>query len=166
MPAKPAWYGNLDAVIAALEALPRPMVDSATLERLLGVGRRRAQQILAACVTERLGASGLAEPAQLIDHLRRLATGEAGYYERRRRRRLARQLDEMRQAWVAQPKLLVEASGAIARQRLERLPAGIRLESGRIVVEFDTPGAGLQKLLALAMAISNDPDEFERLTAG
>src|SRR5688500_4263334 len=57
MPDKPTWFGRLDDVISALEALPSPWVDRPTLELLLGVGRR-AQQILAPCVTHRVGANG------------------------------------------------------------------------------------------------------------
>jgi hypothetical protein len=47
-------------------------------------------------------------------------------------------------------------------QEFENLPAGVRLEPGCITVEFDEPQQGLEKLLALAMAISNDFDRFER----
>ena len=61
MPAKPSWYSKLDDVIRELERLPRPFVDRATLEALLGVSRRRAQEILAPCVTDRVGSNGLAD---------------------------------------------------------------------------------------------------------
>jgi hypothetical protein len=40
----------------------------------------------------------------------------------------------------------------------------VRLEPGRITVEFEEPHEALEKLLALAMAISNDFQEFERRT--
>ena len=59
-------------------------MDTATLELLLGVGRRRAQQILATCITERLGANGLAHRMALIAHLRGLSEGGDGYCEQRR----------------------------------------------------------------------------------
>jgi hypothetical protein len=45
------------------------------------------------------------------------------------------------------------------------LPAGLRLEPGRITVEFDNSQQALQKLLALAMAIGDDSDCFERQVA-
>ena len=53
MPAKPLWYSRIHEIVRELDALPRPFVDRATVEFLLGVGRRRAQQILAPCITER-----------------------------------------------------------------------------------------------------------------
>jgi hypothetical protein len=38
----------------------------------------------------------------------------------------------------------------------------VRIEPGRITVEFEDPHAALEKLLALAMAIGNDFESFER----
>src|SRR5215467_11889983 len=97
MPAKPAWYGKIDDIIRELRALPSPFVDRPTVEFLLGVGRRRAQQILAPCITDRVGASGLADRDVLIQHLRGLARSNDGYYERRRRQHFAEALAQLRQ---------------------------------------------------------------------
>jgi hypothetical protein len=164
MPAKPVWYGKLDSVIATLQGLPRHTVDSATVEFLLGVGRRRAQQIMAPAVVERIGASGLADRDQLIAALQRAARGEEAYYERQRRRKLAGALEHMRRARRERPQVWIEAPAAIVKQNLEALPAAVQLEPGRITVEFADPGEALEKLLALAMAIGNDRDAFERAT--
>jgi len=164
VPAKPAWYGKLDDVIRQLEALPRPFVDRPTLEFLLGVGRRRAQQIMAPCITERVGASGLVDRGALIGRLRQLARGDDGYYEIQRQRRVARTLERLRQERLERPQLLVEAPAAAVQQEFEFLPPGIRLEPGRVTVEFTEPREALEKFLALAMAISNDFERFERIT--
>jgi len=164
VPAKPAWYGKLDDVIRQLEALPRPFVDRPTLEFLLGVGRRRAQQIMAPCITERVGASGLVDRGALIGRLRQLARGDDGYYEIQRQRRVARTLERLRQERLERPQLLVEAPAAAVQQEFEYLPPGIRLEPGRVTVEFTEPREALEKFLALAMAISNDFERFERIT--
>ena len=162
MPAKPAWYSKIDDVIRELQALPRPFVDRARVEFLLGVGRRRAQQIMAPCITERVGASGLADRDSLIAHLRRLAESDDGYYELRRRRRVAETLARFERERLERPQLLVEAPVQVLKQELENLPEGVRLEPGRIIVTFDRPQQALEKLLALAMAISNDFDRFEQ----
>jgi hypothetical protein len=162
VPAKPAWYSKINDVIGELEALPRPFVDRDTVEFLLGVGRRRAQQILAPSITHRVGANGLADRDAFITHLRRLADGEGGYYERRRRHKVAAILSQLQRDRLERPQLLVEAPVQILTQEFENLPAGVRLEPGRITVTFDQPQQALEKLLALAMAISNDFDRFER----
>ncbi len=162
MPAKAAWLSKIKDIIRELERLPRPFVDRATVEFLLGVGRRRAQQIMAPCVTDRVGASGLADRDSLIDRLRRLAEGDDGYYERQRRRKVGEILAQLHKERLERPQLLVEAPVQILTQEFENLPAGVRLEPGRITVTFDHPQHALEKLLALAMAISNDSGLFER----
>ena len=163
MPAKPVWYRNLPYIIEELRKQPLPYVDRATVEFLLGVSRRRAQQIMAPCVLERrAGINGLADRETLITRLERIAEGDEGAYEIERRRKVANLIEGLRQQWMIQPQLLVEAPTAVVNQEFESLPVGVRLEPGRITVEFEEPQQGLEKLLALAMAISNDFDLFER----
>jgi hypothetical protein len=162
VPAKPVWYSRINDILREIEALPRPFVDRATLEFLLGVGRRRAQQLMAACITERVGTSGLADRDALIAHLRRLAEGDDGYYERRRRRSVAEILAQLQKDRLERPQLLVEAPLQVLTQEFVNLPAGVDLEPGRISLTFDQPQQAIEKLLALAMAISNDFERFER----
>lgn len=162
MPAKPVWYRKLPDILEELRRLPRPFVDRATVEFLLGVRRRRAQQIMAPCVVERVGTNGLADRDALIARLERIASGEEAFYEERRRRKVARIIDELRRERVERPQLIVEAPTAVVNQELANLPQGVHLEPGRITVSFEEPQEALEKLLALAMAVSNDFDGFER----
>jgi hypothetical protein len=162
MPAKPAWHGKLDQIVAELEALPPgSSVNRSTLEFLLGVGRRRAQQIMAACVTERVGTSSLADRDLLCHYLRQLAAGDVGFHEQQRQRRVAAAIEEMRQVWVTRPKVRVEAPAAIVNQEWEALPEGVDLQPGRITIRFETCQEALQKMLALAMAVGSDMLRFE-----
>lgn len=161
MPAKPTWYRRLPSILAALREHPRPYVDRATVEDLLGVSRRRAQQIMAPCISEWVGSNGLADREALLARLQRIAEGDEAFHEIQRRRKLAGLIAQLRQERVATPQLLVEAPVAVVNQALHELPEGVRLEPGRITVEFDDPHQGLEKLLALAMAISNDFARFE-----
>jgi hypothetical protein len=164
MPDKPVWCGRLDEVIQELRALPYPWVDRATLERLLGVRRRRVQQILQPCVRQQAGNQGVADREELIAHLQRLASRETVYYERQRRLRFARTMADLQQAWL-EPKALVEAPAGIVNQELADLPDGVTLSPGEIRVRFTTPVEALEKLLAIAMAAGNDLDGFERLVS-
>ena len=160
MPDKPMWLGHLEEILNQLAALPHPWVDRATIEHLLGVGRRRAQQILAPCVSFQIGSNGLADRDQLIAHLRQLASGETASYERRRRQRLAQTLDGLRTAW--QNRVPVQAPAVIVNQAFADLPAGIDFAPGCITVKFETTHQALEKLLALAMAIGNDFERFDQ----
>jgi hypothetical protein len=164
VPRKPAWYNKFDHIIGELRALPRPFVDRATVEFLFGVGRRRAQQIMAPCVTDRIGTNGLADRDRMVAHLLRLAEGDEGYYEQRRRRKFGQTLAQLRKERLETPQVLVAAPAAVLRQRFENLPSGVSLGPGRITLDFGHPREALEKLLALAMAIGNDLDRFERLT--
>jgi hypothetical protein len=164
MPDKPTWYGRLEEIIRELQALPYPWVDRATLEPILGVGRRRAQQILKPSVTHQVGSNGLADRAALIAHLRALAAREEASYEQQRRRRLAGALAQLRQACLEHPRVLVEAPVSVMSQELANLPGGVELGAGYVAVRFSSPQEALEKLLALAMAIGNEMEAFERLT--
>ena len=160
MPDKPLWLGHLDRITAELTALPQTWIDRATVERLLGVGRRRAQQILAPCVSFQIGANGLADRELFISHLRQLAAGDTAAYERQRRQRLAQTLDGLRSAW--QNRVPVEAPASIVNQAFADLPPGVALAPGQITVQFATTQEALEKLLALAMAIGNDFHRFDQ----
>ena len=160
MPDKPFWYHRLDEVIRQLEHLPDTFIDRATLEFMLGIGRRRAQQILQPLVRRTLGKNGLAAKEDVIAHLRHLAAGEAAFFENKRRQRLGDILAQLH-AEARRPRVLVEAPTAIVNQELDSLPPGVHLAPGRILIEeFRTPEEAHQKLLALAMAMANDPLGF------
>lgn len=163
MPDKPVWYDRLDEAEAQIIALPSPWIDSPTLESILGIGRRRAQQILQPLVRHMIGKNGLALKEDVAAHLRQLAAGATATYERQRRNRLAALIQTWRQQAREQPQVLVEAPDAIVNQELDNLPEGVRLSPGRILIEgFQTPDDAKQKLLALIMAMGNDPEEFDR----
>jgi hypothetical protein len=162
MPDKPLWCGHLDAIAKELRSLPYPWVDRSMVERLLQVKRRRAQQILQPCVHQQAGTNGVADREELLAHLERLASREAAYYEHRRRQRLAETLGELNRAWTDQPKVFVEAPHSIVKQELTNMPEGVSLQPGEITIRFSTPVEALEKLLAIAMAVGNDLDGFER----
>lgn len=162
MPDKPFWYDRLEPVIEHLEKLPDPFIDRATLESLLGIGRRRAQQILQPLVRRTLGKNGLAAKEDLIAHLRHLAAGDAAYFETQRRQRLHTILDRLHAEAREQPRVLVEAPTAVINQELESLPPGVHLSPGSIRIDaFRTSDEAKAKLLALILAISNDPGGFD-----
>lgn len=59
--------------------------------------------------------------------------------------------------------LLAEVLG-LKRQQLADLPAGVSLAPGRIILEgFTTIEQAQQQILALIMALGNDPDGFAEL---
>jgi hypothetical protein len=161
MPDTPTWFGRLSEAIRQLEDLPLPWVDSGTLAFVLGIGRRRAQQILQPLVQQSLGRSSLAPKQDLIRHLRNLASGDVAIFEKQRQRRLAAFLEHMQNDLLSRPRVFVEAPNSIIDQEIERLPVGIQLSAGRIVIEgFTNHQEALHMILALVLAAGNDPDGF------
>ena len=165
MPDKPLWIHRLPAAIQALEQLPLPWVDRSTLEDLLQVRRRRAQEILSPLASQRRGCSTVVERTALIHHLQRLASGETLYYEHKRRERVWKQLEQERRRWIETPPAFVhpkpEVLRAVYKDDFEGLPSGVELAPGRIEITFDQPNEALEKLLALAMAIGQNQVAFE-----
>lgn len=163
MPPTPTWYARLDQAIQELEALPTSSIDAATLALVLGIGIRRAQQLLAPLVYSVVGRTGLVPKEVLIEHLRRIASGDSAYYERQRRRRLSAVLRRLQEDWVKHPPLFVEAPKVLHRQTLTSLPVNIKLAPGSISIQgFHDSQEALQLLLTLVLAAGNSPDEFER----
>ena len=168
MPDKPNWYTRLPGAIKQMERMDAVWVDRAAVELVLGVGRRRAQQILKPLVRQTVGRNGLARREEVVLHLRKLARGQVANLELGRRERLGEMLGNFECEQKRQPRVLVEAPVEIVNQQLDTLPAGVRLSPGRIVIEgFSSPDEAKQKFLALIMAIGNDPDGFdERISGG
>jgi hypothetical protein len=163
MPAKPVWISRIKEICDELEALPRPFVDRATIETVLQVGRRRAQQILAPCVSQRIGSSGVADRNAVIQRLRDIAAGNEEQYEIERRRKVAVVIERLRRERMERPQVLVEARVKVMTQQLRNLPPGVTIAPGRIIVEFTQAQQALEKLLALAMAVGNDYEAFESM---
>jgi hypothetical protein len=166
MPARPAWISRINEICDGLEQLPRPFVDRSTLEVLLQVGRRRAQQILAPCVSDHVGANSLADRDAVIRRLRKIAVGEDERFEVERQRKVAGVIEKLRQERIQQPQILIEAPVRVMSQQLRNLPEGVSIAPGRLTIEFAGPQQALEKLLALAMAIGNDYEAFERMARG
>ena len=155
--------GSIDNAIKQLAAVPSPEVDSALLAEVLGLKRRRAQQILKPLVGRSVGRSSLVPKDAVIRHLRSLVSGDVEEAEKQRRARLHAHLSDAR-AVALQPKVLVEAPAAVVHQELENLPPGVTLAPGRIVLEgFTTVEQAQQKILALIMALGNNPEGFAEL---
>lgn len=169
MPDKPLWLAHIPEAIQALEAASDPWVDRATLEGLLHIGRRRAQQLLAPLASRRAGSSFLTHREALIAHLKRIAAGEQAYYDDRRREQLWKQLNQVRKQWLQRPPVLVELPNShlrrVERHDFDGLPDGVELTPGTITLSFREPEEALQKLLALAIAIGENRQAFEERVA-
>ncbi len=159
MPAQPRWLLHLPEIIESLCVIEAPVVDRATIERLFGLRRRQAINLMHSFGGYEVGKTALIERCALIGRLREVAAGERFRFEQRRRERLAGRLDELRRyRRAAAVSVRVEPAPAAGPS----LPPGVRLGPGRLTVDFASVEDLLAKLYGIAQAAAEDFTHFER----
>jgi hypothetical protein len=156
MPAQPRWLLHLPEIIDNLCALEAPVVDRAVVEALFGLRRRQAINLMHSFGGYEIGRTALIERCVLIARLREMVAGERFRFEQRRRERVAERLDELRRYRQAAAVAIRVESAADAG-----LPAGVRLEAGRLIIEFGSVEDLLAKLYGIAQAAAEDFTHFE-----
>ena len=158
MPAKPRWLLAIPDAIRQLETLDRDLLTRRDLERLFGVSKVRAAALMTAFGAGRTGHLLTLPRAALLRQLRRLAAFRG---EETRR---ARVVTAIRQARLTGIRAAVPREAREAR--LSGLPAGVSVEPGRIEVRFSGAKDAVERLFALAQALTNDYERFEELVEG
>jgi len=156
MPAKPRWWPHISEILQRVEALGCPWVDRAAVERLFGVRRRRAIDLLNAFGGFQAGRTFLIERAVLLEHLRTILETPDFYWERRRRYRLSEALTEARQHSQARQVFIPVLPASPA------LPEGVRMAPGSMVIEFHDVQDLLAKFYAISQAAARDFEAFQK----
>jgi hypothetical protein len=159
MPAKPAWLLKIPDIVAMLESFDVPVVDRAIIERLFGLRRRQAIELLHRFGGYQTGKTFLVDRHVLIQYLRRLAAGEEFERESRRKERLDGAIDQLRRYQTA-ARVSIPVPPDVFSRKLKDLSPGLALEPGHLHVEFSGAEELLGKLFELAQAASNDYDRF------
>jgi hypothetical protein len=165
MPAKPEWLLRLPDIRAELEHLDVPVVDRSGIERIFGLRRRRAIELMHEFGGYQAGRSFLLDRARLLGALQSLESGEDYTAEKRRRERLGDVVEASREHLIS-TRVRIPVRAAAARASLDRLAPGVLLMPGMLSIEFRHPIELLEKLYELAQAISHDFDKFEGLLPG
>jgi hypothetical protein len=158
MPAKPRWILAIPDAIAQLGGLDRDLLTRRDLEQLFGISKPQAAILMRRFGAERTGNLGTLSREQLLRHLRALHQGATFTVEFDRRQRL---VTSLRRARIAGLRVRVPAS--VMAMPLAGLPPGITIEPRRIEVQFTSARDAVQRLLALARALTNDYETFETL---
>ena len=161
MPPKPRWLLALPDAIRQLEALDRELLTRRDIERLFGVSKVRAAQLMATFGAGRTGHILTLPRAALLRQLRRHRKRAAFRGEEARRDRV---VTEIRKARLTGIRVAVPVEALEAR--LSGLPAGVSVEPGRIEVRFSGAKDAVGRLFALAQALTNDYEQFEALVDG
>jgi hypothetical protein len=165
MPAKAQWLLRVPEILEELSALEVPVVDRAVCERLFRLRRRRAIDLIRGFGGYQAGRTFLVDRPKLVAQLEQIRDSADYKMEWQRKERLAERLEAMRRLQAgARVAILVEPQ--ILSQRLPDLPAGVGLNPGELHIQFESPEELLSKLFALAQAIANDYEAFEKRTSG
>jgi hypothetical protein len=165
MPAKPDWLLRLPDIRAQLEYLDAPVVDRAVIERIFGLKRRRAIELLHQFGGYQAGRTFLLDRVRLLEALRSLESREDYTAEKRRRERLQDVVEASREHMIS-TRVRIPVRAAAVRASLDRLAPGVLLMPGMLSIEFRHPVELLEKLYGLAQAISHDFEKFEELLPG
>jgi hypothetical protein len=165
MPAKPEWLLRLPEIRVELEHLDVPVVDRSGIERIFGLRRRRAIELMHEFGGYQAGRTFLLDRARLLEALQSLESGEDYTAEKRRRERLGDVVEASREHLIS-TRVRIPVRAAAARASLDRLAPGVLLMPGMLSIEFRHPIELLEKLYELAQAISHDFDKFEELVPG
>src|SRR5450759_1809750 len=165
MQAKPEGLLRLPDIRAELEHLDVPIVDRAGIERIFGLKRRRAIELMHEFGGYQAGRTFLVDRARLLEVLRSLELREDYSVEKRRRERLGDVVEASREHLMSM-RVRIPVRAAAARPSLDRLAPGVLLLPGVLSIEFRHPIELLEKLYWLAQAISHDFEKFSGLLSG
>ena len=161
MPATPRWLLAIPDAIRQLEQLDRDLLIRRDLERLFGVSKVRATQLMTTFGAGRTGHLLTLPRATLLRQLRRHRTGAAFRGEATRREQV---VTAIRRARLTRIRVVVPVEALEAR--LAGLPAGVSVAPDRIEVRFSSAQDAVGRLFALAQALTHDYERFEALVEG
>ena len=159
MPTKPLWLLHILEIASQLEAFDVPVVDRSIIERVFGLRRRQAIELLHRFGGYQAGRTFLVDRRLLIEHLRRLAEGEEFQRESQRQQRLDKTIDQLRRQQTA-ARVRIPVQPDVFSRKLASLSPGVALEAGHLHIAFTGTEDLLGKLFELAQAASNDFDRF------
>src|SRR3984957_10716928 len=101
MPSQPAWFHRLDEILETLRAMESTYLDRLAIQKLFGVGERRARQLMEGLPGLR-GANALPASRQaLCERLEPAVEGSRFQWEAGRRARFFEDLDRPRRQLAA-----------------------------------------------------------------
>jgi hypothetical protein len=165
MPVKKTWLLRLPEIRAELTAMEVPVVDRAVFERVFGLRRRRAIQLLHHFGGWQAGRTFLVDRLSLLRQLEPLEASAEFALEQQRRQRLVDVLERLRRS-RAGARVLIPVNTAADDAVGAGLPAGVQLERGCLRIQFENVEELLRKLYELSQAAANDFPRFRAAAEG
>lgn len=165
MPAKAQWLLHVAEIRDLLEQLDFPVIDRSMIEKLFGLRRRRAIELMHRFGGFQSGRTFLIDRQRLIHELKSIEEGAEFRQESRRRQRLAVRLEKLRRTRAAES-VKIPVSPDAHSSRMSSLGPGVELKQGSLQITFTGAEDLLSKLFVLGQAAANDYDRFLAVTEG
>jgi hypothetical protein len=162
---KKTWLLRLPEIRAELTAMEVPVVDRAVFERVFGVRRRRAIQLLHHFGGWQSGRTFLVDRLAVLRQLEPIEASAEFALELQRRQRLVDFLERLRRS-RAGARVVIPVDTAADSAAGAWLPAGVQLERGNLRVQFDGAEDVLRKLYELSQAAAKDFERFRAAAEG
>jgi len=160
---KKTWLLRLPNIREELVSLKVPVIDRAMFEKIFGVRRRRAIQLMNYFDAYQSGRTLLIDRLALLEKLAPLEASAEFAIEQRRRQRLVQSLEELRRSRAARRVIIAlepqAPNGTV-------LPDGVRLERGMLQVNFGDVQDLLRKLYAICQEAAHDFESFRAAAEG
>jgi hypothetical protein len=138
-----------------------PVIDRSVFERLFGVRRRRANQLMSYFDGYQAGRTFLLDRLALLEKLAPLEASTEFALEQRRRQRLVESLEKIRRARAG-----ARVTIAVAPVNHGALPDGVQLGPGSMHITFTDVQDLLTKLYATSQAAAMDFESFRAAAEG
>ena len=160
----PDWFERLDAILDITRQSPADCLGRKEIKAVFGSSERDSIRLL-----HKFGATEIADAlslprSSLLTQLEALRSGTAYSAFLRQRQQVAQHLAAAQAENVARQRRIPGSAGFQTGKSITDLPAGVRLEPGRIVCEFAYPEDFWAIIDALADIAAQDPDAFEDAT--
>jgi hypothetical protein len=158
--ALPSWFGRIPVLIEQLHLTPADLLDRCAVEKLTGLQRTAAVDLMNAAGAHQIGKSLVITKGTLIARLRELQEHPSFSWKVDHRRRVSDELEEARATIRARA---VKAPRPTAMRTFDELP-GVQLGGGELKIEYTDTQDLVGKLFAFAKAISREPERFSETT--
>jgi hypothetical protein len=156
-----SWIHQLPEIRRRLADLETPVVDRASIEKLFGVRRRRAIQLMHRFGGFQAGRTFLIDRNELIDALGRFDPADADR-EVSRRKKVVAEVERSKALFPAR-KVRISVPLRVLDNRMVDLPPTVQLQPGELRIEFHGTEDLLRQLFELSQSIVNDLERFQAL---
>jgi hypothetical protein len=142
-----------------------PVIDRAAVERLFGLRRRQAIELMHRFGGYQAGRTFLIGRDQILRQLDRVVAGDDCQRETARRERVSAEIEKIQRTRQSEA-VRIPVSPDVFAATMRTLAPDVQLRLGKLEIEFIGAEDLLRKLFSLAQAVANDYGNFERVAVG